>query len=1066
MKLAQLMCSFERTVLLEAVGQVQIEEGRSVRLQLTVAGITVSTPGYAGACELPAGDDRDWLGAAVARGAYVAELLTCSPRVALRVLCYDQTDVWSSPREIGVDDLALEHAKRLSSRISSVADAVSWLASDLVLDGPEPCLVLSVGGSTVGNDQAFRLIGASLVVDVRLTQDRLLAHRLTRRVVSPQGRLHLVRGECRFVDALRASSLPYPELVELRRLAASDNAYLEIWREYNQLERAAAVNAAKDIGWAEYDQCWQRADGRWEFVLVQSHRADAFRKRLGTDSVGLEAGETIAFDGTVETHRSDTEIVIGEAIQSETGTIVLRADSDVDAKRVPQCGYVTGAYTLDKARLDRRDTAQQTISRADTFPVQQLTRILSDQPPSPPGRHQRHQPISARVLGILGGEPTAAQREAIDVAINSQDLALIQGPPGTGKTRVIAAIQARLAEVNSDASAVSRRVLLTSYQHDAVGNLIQATDDGRLPAVKLGRRTDQPDEAYLEAWALDLSGRLDKRYEDVQPHEYVRTQRALADRIAAYRLQPSDVLGTVRLLRWVAGRADVVGGDVARDATGLARRLERQLGSAPTTRVQAKAMRAARSLRTTAEAYADDGQITARNAYLTQEFFDLLNDGQRRGVDQAARGDGSPDELIQRLLAIRIDVLDRILDSRARATVVATMPEVEGLLQRAQANADAKVSLSVNPVELAIEEFRHAVIEQPAALRASLEAHTRALAATCQQAVSSRMRGVQTMPFDTVIVDEAARANPLDLMIPMTLATGRIVLVGDHRQLPQLLDDTLVPQLSKRHDGAAVETVLSRSLFERLFSKLRELEAHDGQKRVVTLDRQFRTHPVLGDFINQQFYAPYGEQVTNGNPDPLSFQHALNRYGSAACGWIDVPHARGRELRGNTISRPCEADTIVEELDLALEENPFLTFGVITFYKGQERAIWEAMRDLGLAVSGENGYELNPSVPRLRTDRGLPRVRIGTVDAFQGREFDVVFLSTTRSNRPHGSQGRAFGFLVLPNRLCVAMSRQRKLLIAVGDAEMFTLPESRDVVPSLGAFHDLTGGPHGFRRSA
>mgnify|MGYP002130084090 CR=1 FL=1 len=37
----------------------------------------------------------------------------------------------------------------------------------------------------------------------------------------------------------------------------------------------------------------------------------------------------------------------------------------------------------------------------------------------------------------------------------------------------------------------------------------------------------------------------------------------------------------------------------------------------------------------------------------------------------------------------------------------------------------------------------------------------------------------QSLSGDTVIIDEAARANPLDLFIPMSMAKRRIVLVGD-----------------------------------------------------------------------------------------------------------------------------------------------------------------------------------------------------------------------------------------------------------------------------------------------
>ena len=65
------------------------------------------------------------------------------------------------------------------------------------------------------------------------------------------------------------------------------------------------------------------------------------------------------------------------------------------------------------------------------------------------------------------------------------------------------------------------------------------------------------------------------------------------------------------------------------------------------------------------------------------------------------------------------------------------------------------------------------------------------------------------------------------------------------------------------------------------------------------------------------------------------------------------------------------------------------------------------------------------------------------MDAFQGREFDVVYLSTTRSSRPGSRRSNAFGFLVLPNRLNVAMSRQKRLLIAVGDAGLMTSEEGR-----------------------
>ena len=77
--------------------------------------------------------------------------------------------------------------------------------------------------------------------------------------------------------------------------------------------------------------------------------------------------------------------------------------------------------------------------------------------------------------------------------------------------------------------------------------------------------------------------------------------------------------------------------------------------------------------------------------------------------------------------------------------------------------------------------------------------------------------------------------------------------------------------------------------------------------------------------------------------------------------------------------------------------------------------------------------------------------KVGTVDAFQGMEFDVVFLSVVRSE---GS----IDFLT-PNRLCVSMSRQKKVLIAVGCKDFFTSKEARSQkIPALSEFYDLCAG--------
>src|SRR5688500_16220777 len=61
----------------------------------------------------------------------------------------------------------------------------------------------------------------------------------------------------------------------------------------------------------------------------------------------------------------------------------------------------------------------------------------------------------------------------------------------------------------------------------------------------------------------------------------------------------------------------------------------------------------------------------------------------------------------------------------------------------------------------------------PIGVRATVQHYSMVLAATCQQSVSREMesiKGCDETIFRTVVIDGAARANPLDLLIPMAIA--------------------------------------------------------------------------------------------------------------------------------------------------------------------------------------------------------------------------------------------------------------------------------------------------------
>jgi superfamily I DNA and/or RNA helicase len=166
--------------------------------------------------------------------------------------------------------------------------------------------------------------------------------------------------------------------------------------------------------------------------------------------------------------------------------------------------------------------------------------------------------------------------------------------------------------------------------------------------------------------------------------------------------------------------------------------------------------------------------------------------------------------------------------------------------------------------------------------------------------------------------------------------------------------------------------------------------------------------------------------------------------------WISVPRGDGGEARrGTSLTRPAEASVIADELARLLDEHPGLTFGVIAFYSAQVELIWEQLGRRKLAEQEGGGWA---PVARLRhglDGAPLDRLRVGTVDAFQGMEFDVVYLSIVRSaksGRP-GTDRTSYGHLMSPNRLCVSMSRQRRLLVAVGDDAMFGPAAPAGVAP-------------------
>ncbi|MDF5994147.1 AAA domain-containing protein [Pseudomonas aeruginosa] len=164
------------------------------------------------------------------------------------------------------------------------------------------------------------------------------------------------------------------------------------------------------------------------------------------------------------------------------------------------------------------------------------------------------------------------------------------------------------------------------------------------------------------------------------------------------------------------------------------------------------------------------------------------------------------------------------------------------------------------------------------------------------------------------------------------------------------------------------------------------------------LDTQYRMHPTLGDFISKQFYESEGLDVLHSGRPAEDFAHTIPGYQGKCAAWLDVSLQDGKErFLKPGYERRAEAISIAKEVKRIADScGPSLSIGVISFYRAQCDLILDALADEGLAE--EEDGEIRIARSYRQTESGDERLRVGTVDAFQGKEFDLVFLSVVRAN--------------------------------------------------------------------
>lgn len=229
--------------------------------------------------------------------------------------------------------------------------------------------------------------------------------------------------------------------------------------------------------------------------------------------------------------------------------------------------------------------------------------------------------------------------------------------------------------------------------------------------------------------------------------------------------------------------------------------------------------------------------------------------------------------------------------------------------------------------------------------------------------------------YDYVIIDEASQVDLATGALALSCAK-RAVIVGDVKQLPNVVDADMQEKTDLVFNSYNLKAAYCYSKHS-LLSSLMELFPN-VQKTL--LKEHYRCHPKIIDFCNRKFY---NNQLiihteNTGKHQPL----------------IVYRTSEGNHARERMNQR--QIDVIKQEI-IPNEKLENIDLGIVTPYRNQTNALQKTFQ--GTSIKAD------------------------TVDKFQGRENEVIIISTV--------DNEISDFTDNPNRLNVAVSRAINQLILV-----------------------------------
>lgn len=212
------------------------------------------------------------------------------------------------------------------------------------------------------------------------------------------------------------------------------------------------------------------SDEKGHFALANGYVTNVSKKRI-----------SVAVDRRLHCSRIQSKNFHAETNQSFSGIMKVNATPSLAGSFDDEIGgEAEVVYRLDKDEFSNgMATVRNNLIRVmekNLFGAQALRKLVIDgvAPTFVPGESCLPRPLTASQASL-----NVDQKRAIEKVMSARDYALVLGMPGTGKTTTIAHIIRALA-------AQGKSILLTSYTHTAVDNILLKIRDDGIAILRLG----------------------------------------------------------------------------------------------------------------------------------------------------------------------------------------------------------------------------------------------------------------------------------------------------------------------------------------------------------------------------------------------------------------------------------------------------------------------------------------------------------------------------------------------------------------------------------------------------